>query len=63
MHRIGQTQEVLVYKLTIRDTVEDRIIKLQEQKREIAKSALGGGGKMMQLGLNELMDLFTREDS
>ncbi|CCG81573.1 DNA repair protein rad5 [Taphrina deformans PYCC 5710] len=63
VHRIGQTREVLVYKLTIRDTVEDRIIKLQDQKREIAKSALGEGGKMMKLGLKELMDLFNREDN
>lgn len=63
VHRIGQTREVLVYKLTIKDTVEDRIVKLQEQKREIAKSVLGEGGNMMKLGLKELMDLFAREDN
>lgn len=62
VHRIGQTREVLVYKLTIPNTVEDRIIKLQEKKREIAKSALGEGGKMSKLGMQELLDLFSRED-
>lgn len=63
VHRIGQTREVLVYKLTIAETVEDRIVKLQEQKREIAKSALGEGGAMGQkLGLKELLALFARED-
>lgn len=63
VHRIGQTREVLVYKMTIAETVEDRIVKLQEHKRAIAQSALGEGGNMGQkLGLAELMDLFRRED-
>lgn len=63
VHRIGQTREVLVYKITVADTVEDRIVKMQEQKREIAKSALGEGGAMGQkLGLKELLSLFARED-
>lgn len=63
VHRIGQTREVLVYKFTIADTVEDRIVALQESKREIAKSALGEGGVAAQkLGLAELLDLFRHEN-
>ena len=61
VHRIGQKREVLVYKITVKDTVEDRIVKLQDTKREIAKSALGEGGKMGagKLQLSELLALFS----
>ncbi|KAG8891344.1 hypothetical protein FRB99_003656, partial [Tulasnella sp. 403] len=42
VHHIGQTKIVHVYKLTIRGTVEDRILELQERKRELAKEVFGG---------------------
>ncbi len=35
-HRIGQTKSVFVYKLVAADTVEERIIRLQERKAELA---------------------------
>jgi len=41
-HRIGQTKSVFVYKLIAADTVEERIIELQERKAELASMALGG---------------------
>uniref|UniRef100_A0A0A9DFL5 Helicase C-terminal domain-containing protein n=1 Tax=Arundo donax TaxID=35708 RepID=A0A0A9DFL5_ARUDO len=40
-HRIGQTRPVTVSRLTIKDTVEDRILALQEKKREMVQSAFG----------------------
>jgi SNF2 family DNA or RNA helicase len=43
VHRIGQTRRVVVHKLTIRNSIDERIAKLQEQKREAAKGALGDG--------------------
>ena len=57
VHRIGQTRDVVVYRLTVADTVEDRILELQERKRELANAALDGG-EVMKLGLNELLALF-----
>ena len=39
-HRIGQTKSVFVYKLVAADTVEERIIQLQERKAELAGIAL-----------------------
>nr|GMC88025.1 helicase-like transcription factor CHR28 isoform X2 [Ipomoea batatas] len=33
-HRIGQTRPVTVLRLTVKDTVEDRILALQQKKRE-----------------------------
>ena len=36
-HRIGQKNVVNVYKLIVKDTIEENILKLQEKKRERAK--------------------------
>ena len=41
-HRIGQSRVVTSYKLIARDTVEEKILLLQNRKREIIKATLGG---------------------
>jgi superfamily II DNA or RNA helicase len=41
-HRIGQTKIVTSYKLITRDTVEEKILMLQNRKREIIQATLGG---------------------
>ena len=41
-HRIGQTQQVMVYKLVAQGTIEERILALQERKAELAKSMYSG---------------------
>ncbi|EIW72382.1 hypothetical protein TREMEDRAFT_70705 [Tremella mesenterica DSM 1558] len=61
-HRLGQTKDVNIYKLTIEETVEKRILELQDSKRELAKAALSGeGAKNLKLTLNDLMKLFKRD--
>ncbi|KAJ0475854.1 putative DNA helicase transcription factor C2H2 family [Helianthus annuus] len=42
-HRIGQTRPVTVSRLIVKDTVEDRILALQDKKRKMAASAFGEG--------------------
>lgn len=42
-HRIGQTNVVNVYKLIMKDTIEENIMKLQERKKELAEQVLSGG--------------------
>jgi len=37
-HRIGQTRRVFAYRLIARDTVEEKILALQDRKRELADS-------------------------
>lgn len=39
-HRIGQDKPVFVYKIIARDTVEEKILQLQEKKRALVKSIL-----------------------
>ncbi len=41
-HRIGQTNVVTSYKLITRDTVEEKILSLQNRKRDIIQATLGG---------------------
>ena len=41
-HRIGQKHVVNVYKLVMKDTIEENILKLQEKKRELADQILNG---------------------
>jgi superfamily II DNA or RNA helicase len=41
-HRIGQTKVVTSYKLITRDTVEEKILSLQNRKREIFQATLDG---------------------
>jgi SNF2 family DNA or RNA helicase len=43
-HRIGQTRSVFVYKLIAADTVEERIVELQERKAALASLALSEDG-------------------
>lgn len=39
-HRIGQTEMVSVYKVIAKGTIEERILKLQEKKTELAESVV-----------------------
>ncbi|WWC66176.1 uncharacterized protein I206_100077 [Kwoniella pini CBS 10737] len=65
-HRLGQKLDVNIFKLTIEETVEDRILALQNNKRELANAALSGEGAkgIMKLTMNDIMKLFkrTRQD-
>jgi SNF2 family DNA or RNA helicase len=56
-HRIGQERPVMVYRLVAKDTVEERILALQEQKREIAEAALSGADKAGSLTREDLLAL------
>lgn len=60
-HRIGQTKPVVVHRILIPDTVEDRILALQEKKRELIESALdeGASRSVARLSPRELSYLFV----
>jgi superfamily II DNA or RNA helicase len=39
-HRIGQTKNIFAYRMICKDTIEDKIIQLQERKRALAKELI-----------------------
>lgn len=61
-HRIGQTREVKVVRFTVRGTVEDRILALQDRKRAMVAAAFGedaeGCANRAQLSMEDLVFLF-----
>lgn len=60
-HRIGQMRPVKVHRILVPDTVEDRILHLQEQKRELIEGALdeAASKNIARLGTRELAFLFV----
>jgi superfamily II DNA or RNA helicase len=56
-HRIGQERPVMVHRLVARDTVEERILRLQEKKRALAEAALGGAAAAETLTRDDLLAL------
>lgn len=57
-HRIGQTRPVFVNRLVAKDTVEERILALQERKRALMLAALEGTGDAVGLTRDDLLSLF-----
>jgi SNF2 family DNA or RNA helicase len=41
-HRIGQKRPVTIYTLITKNTIEEKIVKLHEDKKELANSLLEG---------------------
>ncbi|MDD6181675.1 MAG: SNF2-related protein [Desulfovibrionaceae bacterium] len=57
-HRIGQTRQVFSYKLICENTVEEKILKLQEAKRGVAEAIIPGQDTWKSLTREDLEMLF-----
>ncbi|MDC3250070.1 DEAD/DEAH box helicase [bacterium] len=59
-HRIGQKNKVLSYKLISKDTVEEKILKLQEKKKSLSDKVLSSdSGFVKSLSSSMVDDLFS----
>ena len=58
-HRIGQKRPVTVYRLIMQHSIEEKIVKLHDQKREIAEDLLDGSGTSGKLTMKELMEMLN----
>ena len=58
VHRIGQTKQVFSYKLICQHTVEEKILLLQEQKKDIADSIIPAGALWKSITREDLEMLF-----
>ncbi|MDE5833315.1 MAG: DEAD/DEAH box helicase [Desulfovibrio sp.] len=57
-HRIGQTRQVFSYKLICQNTVEEKILKLQEAKKGVAEAIIPGKDTWKSLTREDLEMLF-----
>jgi SNF2 family DNA or RNA helicase len=53
--------DVKIYKITIKATVEERILDLQERKRQLANATIEGKTAAAKLTMRDMMALFGRE--
>ncbi|MBE7451006.1 MAG: DEAD/DEAH box helicase [Kofleriaceae bacterium] len=58
-HRIGQDRPVMIYRVVARDTVEERVLALQEHKRRVAAAALDGADAAARLTRDDLLALLA----
>lgn len=56
-HRIGQTRPVTVYRLVTTDTIEEKIVQLHHEKRNLANSLLEGTDSGARVSADELLEL------
>jgi SNF2 family DNA or RNA helicase len=56
-YRIGQTRPVTIYRLVCKGTVEEKIVKLHQEKRDLAGSLLDGSDVSAKMSSDELLDL------
>ena len=56
-HRIGQTKKVNVYRLVAADTIEAKVVELQDRKRRLISSVMNGTGASASLSAADLRGL------
>ena len=56
-HRIGQQRPVTVYRLIVKDSIEEKIIHLHKNKRDLADDLLGDGHMSGKMSEEQLMAL------
>ncbi|KAH0579626.1 hypothetical protein H2248_002476 [Termitomyces sp. 'cryptogamus'] len=60
VHRIGQEKEVVIKRLVVDNTIEERMLRLQDVKTSLAEAALGegSGAKLHKLSVRDIKYLF-----
>jgi SNF2 family DNA or RNA helicase len=56
-HRIGQVRPVTIYRLITQHTIEEKIVKLHQKKRDLANSLLAGAEISSRISAEELLGL------
>ncbi len=59
-HRIGQTKKVFAYKMIAKDTVEEKILKLQETKKDLLENLLSQKQSVLKnMTFEEISEIFS----
>jgi SNF2 family DNA or RNA helicase len=56
-YRIGQKRPVTIYRLVVKDTIEEKIVALHHHKRDLADSLLSGADVSAKMSTEELLNL------
>jgi len=56
-HRIGQTRPVTIYRLVAENTIEQKIVKLHQHKRELADSLLEGSDMSGSMNAADMLEM------
>jgi len=60
-HRMGQERPVTVYRLVVKDSIEERIMGLHQEKRALAEGLFGGEGFGAAVSVEELVRLMSEQ--
>jgi SNF2 family DNA or RNA helicase len=58
-HRLGQQKPVTIYRLIIKDSIEEKIINMHKEKRDLATDLLSGGDVSGKMSEEELLELIA----
>jgi SNF2 family DNA or RNA helicase len=59
-HRIGQENKVFAYKMICKDTIEEKILQLQEKKKMLADDMISTETNVLKkLSKEDIQDLFS----
>jgi superfamily II DNA or RNA helicase len=59
-HRIGQTKPVMVYRIIARGTIEEQILQMHDEKRDLVDGVLSGADAAGKLSTKELADMIRQ---
>lgn len=59
-YRIGQTRDVTVIRMITENTIEQKIVQLQDKKRNISDNILAGTGASSKLSFEEIREMLSR---
>jgi len=57
-HRIGQHKKVMAYRFITKDSIEEKILKFQERKQELADVFINNNNPFAKLSENDILELF-----
>ena len=57
-HRIGQDKKVIAYKFITEDTIEEKMLKLQQRKQQLSDAFIPSGNPLKDLSRDEITRLF-----
>jgi len=60
-HRIGQQRPVTIYRLVVKDSIEEKIVALHKDKRDLANGLLTGSDMSGKITTSELLKLLRNE--